>query len=282
MSTTYTKKERAALSVMLVFLLGFLLFLHFFPKYSEGVDETAAELFEMAVSRFLGGGIFLALAVFLGFRILALRRNALIGLFLSLPALVIAINNFPILGLVGGTVQIVADAPRILLFTAAVVGIGLFEEIAFRGVVFPVLLERILRKLKEKEKENPRIPTETKAVLLSIVLTSLVFGLVHVLNLFAGGSPGAVVLQIGYSFLIGGMCAIVLLKTRCIFIPVLIHAVYDFGGLMFRYLCVGKLWDTPTVILTAVLGVLAGVYFLVLLLRVKPEEVAALTRRDDQ
>lgn len=282
MSTSYTKKERAALAVMLLLLLSFLLFLYFFPKYELSVDETSRELFEMAVSRLLGGGIFLSLMVFLDLRLLALRRNALVGLLLSIPAFLIAVNNFPILGLALGTVRVTAELPRILLFTAAVIGIGFFEEVAFRGVVFPMLLPRVLRRLKEKEPESPRIPTETKAVFLSIVLTSLVFALVHVLNLFAGGSPGGVLLQIGYSFLIGGMCAIVLLKTRCVAIPVLIHAIYDFGGLMFRYLCEGALWDTPTVILTAVFGVAIGVYFLVLLVRVKPEEVEALIKKTER
>ena len=276
MSASYTKRERVVLGFMLVFLLAFLCFLLLFPRYSGGLHETDAELLDMAVSRILGGGIFLCLLIYLGFPLLALRRSGLFGLLLSLPALIIAVNNFPILGLKNGTVTVTAEMPRVLLFTMAVIGIGLFEEIAFRGVVFPTLLRRILETLRRKESENPRIPTETKAFLLSIVLTSAVFGLVHLLNLFVGGSPGAVFLQIGYSFLIGGMCAIVLLKTRCIWIPVLIHAVYDFGGLMFRYLCVGQLWDTPTVILTTVLGILAGIYFIILLLRVKPEEVTAL------
>ena len=281
MSTSYTKKERAVLGVMLVLVLFFLLFLHFFPKHSEGIDETAAELFEMAVSRLLGGGIFLCLMIFLELPLLKFRRRSFTGLLVSLPALLIAVNNFPILGLLNGTVRVTAETSRILLLLAAVVGIGLFEEIAFRGVVFPILLGRILKKLREKERENARIPTETKAVFLAIVFTSLLFGLIHVMNLFVGGSVGAVILQVGYSFLIGGMCAIVLIKTRCVFIPVLIHAVYDFGGLMFRYLCEGRLWDTPTVILTAVLGVLAGIYFLVLLFRVKPEEVVALTQQKE-
>ena len=276
MSRSYTKKERVVLGFMLVFLLAFLFFLYFFPRYADAFREADAELLEMAVSRILGGAVFLCLLIYLDFRLLALRRSGLFGLLLSVPAFVIAVNNFPLLGLKSGTVTVTAETPRILLFALAVIGIGLFEEIAFRGVVFPTLLRKILEKLRAKAPENPRIPTETKAFLLSIVLTSVIFGLVHLLNLFVGGSPGAVFLQIGYSFLIGGMCAIVLLKTRCIWIPVLIHAIYDFGGLMFRYLCEGRLWDTPTVILTTVLGILAGIYFLVLLFRVRPEEVTAL------
>ena len=281
MSTEYTKKERIVLSIMLCFVLAFLLFLHFFPKYEGDLDETTAELFEMAVSRLLGGAIFLCLLIFLGYPILSFRRITARGLLLSLPALLVAVNNFPILGLLTGTVYVEAELPRILLFGVSCVGIGFFEEIAFRGVVFPVLLERIPKALAKKEWKSKRVSPETLSFLLSIVSTSAVFGLVHTLNLFAGGSLGGVLLQVGYSFLIGGMCALVLLKTRCVWLAVLIHAVYDFGGMMFTYLCNGKLWDTPTVVLTAVLGVLTAIFYVVLLLRVKPEEIQSLLRREE-
>ena len=83
-------------------------------------------------------------------------------------------------------------------------------------------------------------------------------------------------MQVGYSFLIGGMCAIVLLKTRSVWLPVLIHAIYDLGGMLIRYLGGGTLWDTPTVVLTVLVSVAVVIYFLVLLFRVKPDEIYAL------
>lgn len=279
--TNLTKKERAVLAVMLALLLLFLLFMNRFPTVRDALDETDAELVDLAVTRLLCGGIFLCLAVYLGHPLFSPRRTRVKGILCSLPALLIAVNNFPLIGLISGSVTLTAPAYRILLLALACIGIGLFEELAFRGVVFPALFGRVLKKLKETEKENARLPAETKAVFLSILLTSAVFGLIHLLNLFSGGSPLGVLLQTGYSFLIGGMCAIVLLKTRTVLFPILVHAVYDFGGLMFRYLCEGSLWDTPTVILTAVLAVLTAVYFLALLFSMKPEEIAALTARDE-
>ena len=123
-----------------------------------------------------------------------------------------------------------------------------------------------------------RVSPETVAVFLAILLTSAVFGLVHTLNLFIGGSPTAVIMQIGYSFLIGGMCAIVLLKTRCIWIPVFIHALYDLGGMLVEYLGGGTLWDTPTVVLTVIVSVAVVAYFLVLLFRMKKDEIEGLIK----
>ncbi|MBO5270674.1 MAG: CPBP family intramembrane metalloprotease [Clostridia bacterium] len=277
-TSQYTKKERAFLSVMLLFILGFLLFYTQFPKYKETYDEGFAELLELAVTRLLCGGIFLCLAGFLGYGIFSFRRiPSARALIVLIPAMLVAVNNFPIIGLITGSVTVTADLPRILLFVLACVGIGLFEELAFRGVVLPVLLRHILKRMRAKETGKPRrIPLETTAVFLAIVGASAIFGLFHLLNLLTGADPLGVLMQIGYSFLIGGMCAIVLLKTRCIWFSVLIHTIYDLGGMMFRYLCVGRLWDTPTVILTAVLAVLVAVYFLMTLFRLTPDEVTAL------
>jgi hypothetical protein len=47
---------------------------------------------------------------------------------------------------------------------------------------------------------------------------------------------------------------------------------------MFRYLCEGALWDTPTVILTVVVSVLVAVFFLFLLFTGKKEDVESLLR----
>ena len=73
---------------------------------------------------------------------------------------------------------------------------------------------------------------------------------------------GYVALQIGYSFLIGGMCAIVLLYTRCIWICVGLHAIYDFCGYLVPTLGDGVIWDPVTVAITAALGVFALIFML--------------------
>ena len=115
----------------------------------------------------------------------------------------------------------------------------------------------------------------TKQIFWTTAACCAVFGLVHLVNLAVGAGVGATVMQVGYSFLIGGMCAIVLLKTANIWYCVLLHTVFDVGGTIL-YLGGGKRWDTATVVITAVLAVIVTVFMLISLLRIKPEEVARL------
>ena len=56
------------------------------------------------------------------------------------------------------------------------------------------------------------------------------------------------------------MCAVVLLRTRNIWLCVLLHAIYDFCGHLLPTLGGGTWWDTPTVIFTAVLAVATTAY----------------------
>lgn len=274
MTVKFTKKELVCVIGIAVFTLLFLAFLLLFPDLAGGLEGDIRELSEIAVSRFLGGAVFLFLMVYLDYPLLSPRRlPSAKALLVSLPALVIAVNNFPILGLIGGSVWVDSDPVTAVLLVLACLGIGFFEETAFRGVIFPVLLSRLLTYTRKRAKPNAKLSPETLAVLLAIVLTSAVFGLVHALNLFSGGNPVSVLMQVGYSFLIGGMCAIVLLKTRCLWFPVAIHAIYDCGGMLIRYLGGGKLWDTPTVVLTVIVSVAVALFFLTVLFRVKREEI---------
>ena len=109
-------------------------------------------------------------------------------------------------------------------------------------------------------------------VFWTVVWTSAAFGLIHLVNLLEGAGIGPTVLQVGYSFLIGGMCAIVLLKTGNLIYCILLHGIYDFGGGLISRLGNGALWDTPTVILTAVLAVLVTVWLFWVLLRIDPAD----------
>jgi membrane protease YdiL (CAAX protease family) len=106
---------------------------------------------------------------------------------------------------------------------------------------------------------------------ISIALSSVVFGLVHLLNLLES-SPAAVLMQIGYSALIGAMCAVVLMKTANIWLCVLLHALFDFCGAIVPTLGQGRIWDPFTVILTVVVAVLVTVYFVFAFVKIKNDE----------
>ena len=217
-------------------------------------DATAQMLYRSVIFRALGSLVFVFVLLYQDFHVLG--RPKISHLAVLIPSLAVAINNFPILGYARGTVQM-ARGDLLWLFVADCFLIGAFEELAFRGVFLPSLLSRYGK--------------EQKQLRMTVILSSAAFGLIHLVNLAEGAGIGATLLQVGYSFLIGGMCAIVLVKTGNLLYCILLHGVYDFGG---RFLIIGKgrLWDTPTVIITAVLAVIVTAWMLKVFFELKPED----------
>ena len=210
----------------------------------------------------LGSVVFLCMTLYMGYRVFTpfhkpVFKNALF----VLPALAVAINNFPLISFATGKAQVIDPIGGVLLLVAYCLSIGLFEEFAFRGLFYLMILDGRRK--------------STKQIFWTTVVSCAVFGLVHLVNIAVGASPGATILQVGYSFLIGGMCAIVLLKTGSIWYCVLLHTVYDVGGTIL-YAGGGLRWDAVTVTVTAVLGVAVAVFMTVSLMRIKPEEIDRL------
>ena len=231
------------------------------PTLTE--DTVLAPLVSMTLTRLLGATVFLALLLYKGYHVIhPLQKPFLKGLLFTLPPFLVVVNNLPILSMIGGDAYLVHNAPVYLLwFAAECLAIGLFEELAFRGVIF----------LMFAEKRH----TTRKGLFWSLILSSAVFGGVHLINLFVGGGIG-VILQIGYSFLIGAMCSVVLLKTRNVWLCVILHAIFDFGGKLIDTLGAGKMWDTPTVILTVVLAVATTVYLVWQFFKLDLDEVGKI------
>lgn len=238
----------------LIAFLAFLLLMLYKPTFSS--DETAQKLWEAISFRVAGSVIFLLLIYEFEYRVLAKPKWK--HLLVLIPAWAVVINNLPILALILGTAT-VDRADLIWLFALQSLCIGMFEELVFRGVIFIALLER-----KRESK---------KQIFWMTVISSAVFGLIHLANLLEGAGIIPTLLQVGYSFLIGGMCSIVLLKTGDLIQCVLLHSVYNFCGGLLPTLGSGKWWDTPTVIITAALAVVVSAWMLYVLLRVDEKEV---------
>lgn len=237
-----------------VAVLGILLLIcYFVDPFRDLADETVSGLARSLTLHLIGTAIFCFVLLYLHARVWS--KPTLSSLTALLPALAIALNNFPWIGLIAGGVRV--DRPEwIWLLALDALFIGAFEEMAFRGALLPLLLKRF--------------GGTRKGFLLTVILSSALFGLVHLLNLFEGAGIGATMLQVGYSFLIGGMCAIVYLKTGNLIACILIHGIYDLGGALVPTLGSGTLWDMPTVILTVVLSVLVTAWMLYLLIRMTP------------
>ena len=240
----------AALLIAYEFWVGDLLF--------STLSEEIRLLVDMTVTRLLGAAVFTVILVYLGYKVLdPIRKPFFKGLAFCLPAYVIAINNFPFSSMIKGNATVDATAGKLLLLAAECLAVALFEEMTFRGV--------ILLGFAEKRRWS------RWGLFISIILSSAVFGVVHLLNIFTS-SPIAVLMQIGYSFLIGGMCSVVLLKTANIWHCVAIHAIFNFLGAVVPTFGSGEIWDSFTIIITAVIAVLTFVYMLVFFLRFDVKE----------
>ena len=237
------------------------------PTLSD--DPVLAPLMSMTLTRLIGAVVFLALLLHDGYHVLhPLQKPFWRGLLFTLPPFLVVINNMPILSMIWGDAYLVHSAPvYVLWFAAECLAIGLFEELAFRGVIFLMFAEKRY--------------TTRKGLFWSLILTSAVFGGVHLVNVLMGAGIGPTILQIGYSFLIGAMCSVVLLKTRNIWICVALHAIYDFCGTLMPTLGDGTWWDTPTVIFTAVLAVATAVYLVWQFFRLDLDRVGEIYRAGD-
>ncbi len=256
--------RRACLLVTLI-CTPLLVYLEAF-KPTLTVDPVLDPLWQMVLTRTLGAAVFFALLLGEGYRVLnPLQPPRLRALLFCLPAFAVVINNLPIVALVTGDAYITHGAPVYwVAFALRCLAIGLFEEAAFRGVILLMFAER---------RHNTR-----GGLLTSILLSSAVFGLVHVVNLLVGASPIAVLRQIGYSFLIGAMCAVVLFATRNLWLCVLLHTLFDFCGHLVPTLGAGTWWDTPTVVVTVVLAVATTAYMIWQFARLDLDRVAEIYR----
>lgn len=255
-------RRMVAIAMTLLGMAALLFFELGKPVLSE--DATLQKLYTMTATRGIGGIVFLAILVYLGYRVMnPLQKPFGKALLFCLPAALVVVNNMPILSMIRGDAYFVHSEPwYIMWFALECFAIGLFEETAFRGVALLLIAEK--RR------------TTKKGLFASILLSSAVFGVIHLANILAGASPGAVFLQIGYSFLIGAMCSVVLLKTGNLWFCVILHAVYDFSGNLMPTLGAGTWWDTPTVIFTALLAVFTTVFYVVAFIRLDPQETERL------
>lgn len=228
-------------------------------------DEQLAGFLGLGILRIVCFGVMLLLSFHMGIRgTLSPRKGGWKALFIALPALAVAVNNLPIVALARGTASVTGSAGHIAAFALQCIGVGLFEEMAFRGVIFPFVLGKT--------------GTGKKGRFVAVLASSAAFGLLHLVNLL-GGFSGGVFLQVGYSFLIGCMLAVVMFCGGGVFTCAFIHAVYNFCGNIVYELgsggTFGNIWSPEEIVLTAVVAVAAGVFFFFALAKSKPDYAEA-------
>ena len=117
------------------------------------------------------------------------------------PFIVISFCN-----LVNG-IHIDGAAPELFLALIAMLFTGFFEELLFRSYFVKLLLHR--------------------SRILAIMLPSLIFGIVHLANLFGGADIMQTFLQVFYASAFGFMCTAFFYKTNNIIPCVICHSLVD-------------------------------------------------------
>jgi putative membrane protein len=169
-----------------------------------------------------------------------------------IPCLLIAVDNFPFHAYFAGKGEILhTGLDNWLLFALYCACVGIFEEFVFRGILFPLMAGSFT--------------PDKKGFLKTFFFSSIVFGGMHIFNIFVGGGIGPTLLQVCYSTLIGGLCAFVLVKTKNILLCAFVHGLYDFCGMLLSEspgLGGGVPYDWQTVIIMAVIGIAVGLFVL--------------------
>ena len=173
------------------------------------------------------------------------RPQALLYL---LPCWLVAIDNFQWSAFIQGKMELVRTAPMdVILFALHCFTVGLFEECIFRGILLSVLASVF--------------PTDKKGFLWTFILSSVIFGLAHLLNGFSW--------QILYTMLTGAVFAFCLIKTKNIFLCAFVHGLYNFCGLLFdtQGLGSGVVFDLGTVLTMLTISIAVGIVILICTLR---------------
>ena len=189
-------------------------------------------------------------------------------LWYMLPCLLIAVDNFQFPAYFAGKMSLTyTDGKYFVLFALHCICVGLFEEGIFRGVLFALFAGTFSK--------------DKKGFLKTYILSSVVFGATHILNVFGGAGVPATLLQVVYTTLTGGLFAFAFIKTKNIFIAAFAHAVYNFCGLLFSEsgLGAGAILDTPTVIMMTLVCVPIGAFVLYKVWKYPEEERIELYAR---
>jgi membrane protease YdiL (CAAX protease family) len=264
MTLNWNNKRKISIAVIVFAALAVAVIEIFFAG-SLKEYEYGNDIYEILI-RGIGAIVFLTLIIMLnmGNKLLPRGdRNPCEILFL-IPCFAIAINNFPIVSMLSGDayLDIAQNATGIGIYALKCFFVGCFEELAFRGFVFLLILERM--------KKN------TVGAFMSIFISSVLFGVIHIVNLFAGADPVGVLLQVGYSALIGALCSVVLIKTRNLWYCVSLHAIYNFCGGVVPAFGGGVIWTVAEVVVTVVLSLIVTAYVVFEFVRIPSGDIELL------
>jgi uncharacterized protein len=243
-------RQKSKISIYtLLSILVVIIIVDFFNVFNiHSIPDVAVSIH--IIFRFIGAILILSILGAMGSDRLTQWRSIRHLIWVVIPSFIISINNFPFSALFNGRVTWIEPNYRLLLFFIECISIGFFEEIIFRGVLLNILLNKFSK--------------HRLGILYSILISSIVFSVAHLLNLSELGMQ-SIVLQMGYSFLMSMMWAIVYLKTKNLWIVIIMHSTFNFfGQVVFIMGTVNQRFDTTTIVLTSSLAFIAAIHSLFL------------------
>ena len=173
-------------------------------------------------------------------------KSIILGLPLLIIALLVGVINLP------SIFEPSFNLSNFLTLAMFCVSIGLYEEFLCRGWLLNEFLEKYGRTRKQ--------------VIISIFISALIFGLMHISNIWVGGqSVSTTIIQIIQATAIGMLFGAVYYRTKNIWAVVFLHGFYDFCVFLSS---VNTLKDchavTESISLTQIMatGMLVGIYLI--------------------
>lgn len=151
-----------------------------------------------------------------------------------------------------------ASMDNLLYFFTLALLTGFGEEAIYRGIILQALAPR--------------------GVWRAALVTGVIFGVSHSLNVLSGSNPTYVSLQIGYAFAIGFAFAALVLRTRLIWPLMLVHFLTDLFGFLASNSTGGEGVTPFLLVVTAIYVVLFTTYGIYLLVSWKRVAVGRETR----
>lgn len=218
---------KKVIAVIFVFMCAYqYLILRVVPKITKYVFQLfGKELLSSDLTTSYTMGIVIRLLGFAGIYVIMKKLDLLKRItsrwspryiLISIIFIIYIVINFEFAMVEGNKLYLVA------LMILECVAIGLYEEIFFRGLVLGVFLEKI------KVGKN--------GVFFIVLVSNLMFGLVHIMNAFEKNAQLNVVLsQVVYAFFIGTLFSAIYIRCNyCMWWCVLLHALFDISDELVR------------------------------------------------
>jgi hypothetical protein len=231
-------------------------------------EAIAKEMIRDTSIRMILGTALIIMLYYLGFDPFKKSSKPLLWVaFIILPGLFIAINNFPWSAFLSGRTMLNEPHHLVYLYAIECLSIGFLEETVFRGIILAIFIQRL--------------PHTKAGAFQAILVASALFGIIHLVNLAVGASLPDTLLQVGYSFLMGALWSVVYLATKSLLYPMLLHATYNFFGLvLYRLGSVTDRFDLITILVTAFMALIVSLFYFGVFGRLTQKEISDTVSAD--